>query len=618
MVFLNRSFSSVLLATLYASYSNALSLPALPVSTRPSTHYVSDLGNGIDLHVFHPESNYKTFGKGLDVPLTLFKGGIQDHTTSFVSSQLGLDSSKVSFKSGYTTANGETFGYAKQIHNGIPFANAVANVVFKNNKAIAFGQSFVDTSNIADSNPSVDVASVIPKTEEALQGKKNDIEPTLEYLARPDGTVALAHVFQVRNDEAQTWYEAYVDAHSGELLSVTNFVAHASYRVIPVWKMNPEDGFELLTDPALSNASPNGWHDPYNQTYGNNVISFKGSNTDNTTRQSSDGLVFDYAYDSTIDPTQGSNIDVARTNGFYLINSYHDTLYQYGFTEEKFNFQIDNFGKGGNDNDPVLLSIQDSSGTDNANFATPPDGQAGVCRMFIFDLSTPHRDGVLQNDIPLHEMTHGLSNRLTGGGTARCLQTLESVGMGEGWSDAVAEWFVRSDTPEVTDFVTGAWALNNTGGARTKSYSTSTQTNPYTYADVGKFEEVHLIGEIWANMLHNVYAALVKQHGFSTTARASANGTEGNIVFLQLLVDALAIQPCNPTFIQARDAWFQARDAWFQADQARYDGANVCLLWDVFASRGLGASAANYTNAADVPASCQSVVTGLLDEVLGM
>lgn len=48
--------------------------------------------------------------------------------------------------------------------------------------------------------------------------------------------------------------------------------------------------------------------------------------------------------------------------------------------------------------------------------------------------------------------------------------------------------------------------------------------------------------QVWANMLHNVYAALVAAHGFSTTARTNPGGTEGNIVFLHLFIDALAIQ----------------------------------------------------------------------------
>ena len=35
-------------------------------------------------------------------------------------------------------------------------------------------------------------------------------------------------------------------------------------------------------------------------------------------------------------------------------------------------------------------------------------------------------------------MTHGVTNRMTGGGTGRCLQTTEAGGMGEGWSDTMA------------------------------------------------------------------------------------------------------------------------------------------------------------------------------------
>lgn len=46
----------------------------------------------------------------------------------------------------------------------------------------------------------------------------------------------------------------------------------------------------------------------------------------------------------------------------------------------------------------------------------------------------------MENDIVVHEMTHGITNRMTGGGTGRCLQTLEAGGLGEGWSDAMAEY----------------------------------------------------------------------------------------------------------------------------------------------------------------------------------
>lgn len=58
----------------------------------------------------------------------------------------------------------------------------------------------------------------------------SDIHPTpsVEYLATSDGSLALTHVFQVSNETAVSWYEAFVDAHTGELLSVTDYVAHAT------------------------------------------------------------------------------------------------------------------------------------------------------------------------------------------------------------------------------------------------------------------------------------------------------------------------------------------------------------------------------------------------------
>jgi extracellular elastinolytic metalloproteinase len=53
--------------------------------------------------------------------------------------------------------------------------------------------------------------------------------------------------------------------------------------------------------------------------------------------------------------------------------------------------------------------------------------------MFLFTMTTPKRDGTLDSLIPLHEYTHGVSNRLTGGSyNGRCLSGQESGGMGEG------------------------------------------------------------------------------------------------------------------------------------------------------------------------------------------
>jgi extracellular elastinolytic metalloproteinase len=204
-----------------------------------------------------------------------------------------------------------------------------------------------------------------------LEGKYNDHPGALEYLALSDGSVALAHVIQVQNDEAGTWYEAFVDAHSGEILSVTDFVSDASYTVLPITKQDPTEGLETIVDPQDLSASPDGWHTG-TATAGNNVVSYKGSQS-STTSESGDDLEFDYPYNTAAAPSTSANVDASRVQGFYISNVVHDFAYKYGFTEAAFNFQNDNFGNGGSGNDRVLMSVQDASGTNNANFATPPE-----------------------------------------------------------------------------------------------------------------------------------------------------------------------------------------------------------------------------------------------------
>jgi extracellular elastinolytic metalloproteinase len=145
--------------------------------------------------------------------------------------------------------------------------------------------------------------------------------------------------------------------------------------------------------------------------------------------------------------------------------------------------------------------------------------------------------------------------------------------------------------------VMGQYVINDNAGIRSHPYSTSATVNPLRYSSIRTLNEVHEIGEVWANILHNVYAALVSANGFSTTAQTDASGTTGNVVFLHLFIDALALQPCNPTLPTARDAWIQA-------DANRFGGANTCTLWKAFASRGLGVGAANHIDKTAVPSGC--------------
>jgi len=305
-------------------------------------------------------------------------------------------------------------------------------------------------------------------------------------------------------------------------------------------------------------------------------------------------------------------INTTVTQLFYTSNMVHDLYYRYGFDEISGNFQQHNFGRGGKENDGVIANAQDGSGFNNANFMTPPDGQNGRCRMYLWNTASPYRDGDLEAGIVIHELSHGLSTRLTGGPSdSGCLGWGESGGMGEGWGDFLATT-IRSN--EVySDYAMGAWAANRPNGIRNYIYSLNMTVNPSTYKTLDKpgYWGVHAIGEVWAEILWVTSQNLIKKHGFSKTLfppkpDASGNIPEGdfyrpaqydvkgkkkplvpvhgNTLMVQLVLDGMKLQPCSPGF-------FEARDAIIQADEILTGGENICELWNGFAARGLGPKA---------------------------
>jgi len=61
-----------------------------------------------------------------------------------------------------------------------------------------------------------------------LDGTYNGQPTSIQYIAKEDRSLVLTHSIQIRNKTQGTWYDAFVDAHSGELVHVTDFVAKAS------------------------------------------------------------------------------------------------------------------------------------------------------------------------------------------------------------------------------------------------------------------------------------------------------------------------------------------------------------------------------------------------------
>ncbi|KAH9053793.1 metalloprotease [Lactarius vividus] len=604
MVSFARVLPPAFFAFLFVPIASATSWSLTSQSHTHRTHYIG-ADRSFKLEAFHPESIFERFGvDGVD-PFPKYRQHPRDIPNpgaialSFLESKLGVSQDDILLR---TIVPGQVAQYAflAQKINGVPIANAVASIAFNSNGMVSsFSSSFVKISGSADINPSISIDDATATAEKALSGTYNGHNTTLEFIVQPSGYAALSHVIQIQNDTAGTWYEAFVDAHNNTLLSVTDFVARASYRVLPIHEQDPSQGFQTIVDPQDKSASPNGWHQEFstttNITAGNNAIAYKGSQLINVTVQTSAVLNFIYPVDFTQDPSKGTNVQAATTNAFYVVNTFHDLAYKYGFTETAFNFQTNNFNKGGQGFDRVLVSVQDDSGTNDAVFATPPDGQSGKMQLYLYVKFSPRRDSALQNDLVIHECQHGASNRMTGGGTARCYQTSEAVGVAEGYADAMADWVSQGNT--TADYVFGRWASTGTTGLRNYAYSTSDVTNPLRYSSLKGTSDAHVMGEVWANTLHNVYAALVLANGWSANALTDPTTNEGNVVWLHLFVDALLLQPCNPTFLNARDAWIQA-------EANRYGGAYRCLLWATFASRGFGVNATNFVDDVSYPPDC--------------
>ena len=521
-----------------------------------------------------------------------------------------------------------------------------------------------------------------------------------------------------------------------------------SYRVFPLPVESPAHGNRgLVSDPDDANGSPFGWHDnngssgaEFTITRGNNVHAYQDSDGNNVPSMDEPdggfGLNFDYGFNLNNTPAQ--NQDAVVTNLFYTTNAMHDITYRYGFTEAAGNYQQNNYGNGGLQNDYVLAEAMDGDAFNNARWSAGAEGSRGRLEMFLwnrdaggqrvvnvsqpsiagglynaglanfgppisntpvsgevvivddginnplssdacesnfingseldgkialvdrggcdFELKTSYAEsygaiaviicdfnpepaavlgvpgipnpniptvrigsidcekirvhagnglqislvlppptgpeflnGSVDNGTIIHEYTHGITNRLTGGASNNfCLDNNEQ--MGEGWSDFFALALTTNsgdagaDPRGISTFLQRE--PNDGKGIRDFPYSTDLSINPYTYKDIGNARIPHGLGAVWCAMLWDLHWAMVEEYGFSADFY---NGNLGNNRALQLVMDGLKMQPCDPGFVDARDAILQA-------DQIRYNGENQRLIWEVFARRGLGYSADQGSN----------------------
>lgn len=447
-------------------------------------------------------------------------------------------------------------------------------------------------------------------------------------------------------DKQNSW-SIHVDALSGEILRQKDEVIHCNfgtpnhlitphicvdetrsndaqkivvannYNVFDIPIESPNHGSRTLVSSPYTRFVPtgtgpgttNGWHNDgttdYTTTRGNNVYAKEDvANTNGTgASPSSPILEFNHPYTFGINTATG-NQNGAITNLFYWNNLIHDILWKYGFDEPSGNFQNNNQGRGGLGNDFVFADAQDGGGSNNANFSTPPDGRNGRMQMYLWsNAGTPsyQPDGDFDNGIIAHEYGHGWSIRLAGGpANSSCLQNDEQGG--EGWSDYAALMFSTNWatlTPSIASANIprgiGTYALGQpiTGaGIRLYrySYDKANINNAVTYAKVGNlsFSQPHGIGSIWATMLWDMTWEIILQDNqiVSNIYSVPVNilDMKGNIAALKLVNEGLRLQPCSPSFVDARDAILRA-------DQMLFGGRYRCAISKAFSRRGLGLNA---------------------------
>ena len=242
-----------------------------------------------------------------------------------------------------------------------------------------------------------------------------------------------------------------------------------------------------------------------------------------------------------------------------------------------------NMGPGVFGDSVTIPSIMVSQDDGEAIITALNNGQTISANLLGPDL-TDFIDGDFDNGIIAHEYAHGISNRLTGGPAAAfCLQNNEQ--MGEGWSDWIALMVTMSpsDVAEAGRGI-GTFAISQPttgGGIRPARYSTDFGVNDFTFNASNSLAQPHGIGFVWATVLWDLTWAYIDKYGFDPDLY---NGTGGNNKVMQLVIDGLKLQPCSPGFIDGRDALLAA-------DLATTGGEDQCLIWEVFAARGLGVNA---------------------------
>lgn len=424
---------------------------------------------------------------------------------------------------------------------------------------------------------------------------------------------------ELRKSRAEAYF-IIIDALNGAIFSQVNAV---QYDVeLPrglVFETDPDDGPQTMVSFAGdAEASPYGWvteHLLAHVTNGSEVAQYSacgvnviaGADPTGTFGQmpteflhlDSPDFAFEFenAYRITGGLDGAPDMEAAIVNVFYWANMMHDYFFYLGFDEAAGNFQLINFSTGVQDWDPVLVYVQ--YGRDSAEdtfldemgaaaaFSTSPNGHPGYMMVDICVTNQPN-DYAFEAGLVIHEYTHGVSCRLCGGaqtGSATSLNTVQASALAEGWSEFFAASYLDNpvlhkyyDPPGVDIRLLGDFTFGMIG-----------------FGPDGP--ECHLDGYIWTATLWDLREAFIAHYGHA----------QGKQIVEQLIIDAMKLSPVEPT-------WLNMRDFILLADVENNAAQNHDIIWPVFASRGMGFSAATIgpddadpSEAFDLPPYYQSI-----------
>jgi hypothetical protein len=569
---------------------------------------------------------------------------------------LGLDAADLAKLSVYrnaSTKRGLTLVHFRQVYAGIPaFDNGVRVTIDRAGRVMSVTGSPRHNLAVASTEPQISGAEALKRVQrnvgvERAVAVRSGPEGARHVTRFASGDFARLVLFGGAAGARLAWhvtyratpsadYDAVVDASSGAILLRANLVKDAASALVypnhpgasaaqsvdlEDYGLNPGatvlDGtYARVFDDLNDDDEPTSAAEEIPPSAGTNFVypftPFSSSNP--TLAAGCTDATRPCAWDPADRDSWQTNRKQNGVQAFYLAGVFHDHLAgdQVLFTDDWGNFEVG--GTGGDD--PLSLNANDGADTDgaggpdsahvnNANMATPPDGESPRMQMYLMqDSGTDALDfrNINTGDdsaVLWHEYTHGLSNRLVinddGSGA---LSSPHAGAMGEAWSDWYASDLqvrdgLKSDTlatpgeidigdysdldlhtlrSQALDCPVAVVSPECPGGA-------ATGVGGYTLGDFSKVAgapEVHADGEIWSETLWDLRQALQVKVGSDSV---------GSDLALILVSDGMRVSPPEPSMLDMRNAILTA-------ELIDFGGGLHDLVWDVFRKRGMGYFAA--------------------------